>query len=1252
MGGFLAVLSARDPLSSGLLSRYSQWRKSLWVRGSEMRAYIDTGAMGWSLLNTDKARELGLPFQQLQAPVLVSSPLGAEKTASYSAMLELTREGSVSATDGDVIEVLLVDFEKVTDIDLFVSAADAAALGFEVSIVDRRAQRPEVFATVEGAALASHVQDRKDVSTVTALRSGATRSLDGDELGIKFGVYYNDDNTVDFSKHAWSIVEALKRNAKSEEKFQSALEPIKLRWKAGVKRDDLPWSRMWMAKSETHREIMDEYIRKMLRRGCFEEVVAANAARPPGLSARVQMFVVAWNRVVGNFLIVNPLVDNASTMADLPDLLERIIERAARASIISKIDLRSAYDALPITGIDLYVGMNNRTFRLKSLPQGLAISPFLFNGILQALLTRLREEVKARGEDKIGEAYSAVEAYFDDIFCGSEVTVASDGRFEIGAHVRWVLLVIEMLNSPEVSLVINTEKSVFLSNAVDVGGWHAGHGRISLPESRRDQLRSLSVPTTGAALRESLGLLVYLQGLVKSAAIWLAPCHRFSNVKGPLPPEAIEVVTSAFAKVTEELLQAPGLHTTDYKLPFVLTTDASRIGVGFVLANEAPDGELRVVKHGSRALSKAEKSYSASNLELLALFFGLRQCEYFLLGRRFRVRTDHKALIGALGAESPRDLTLRWWTYIQGFTFDIEYIRGIDNGTADALSRLQWDDPTTKEWIEEVDRDFVAVPHNVAIRGLHRVLRDSVNGGVSDDAAGASLREEGGVRATAVLAVLRADRSEDREGSRTGPPVVARGLLEDEEEACYVDGPIVYAADGSLVPPRDNWRQNGQWHWNPGRPWVRPPEEERAKLIKDAHERGHAGTAGTVNLLQDVGWRWPGIWADVKTQVQECRVCQAYRVAKKGTHLTEPDVYDEVYPGRHICVDKMAMPPSRDGFQYILVLVDVGSRKVWARALRTGTAVEVAREMLDIFFNDGFPMVISSDNGTEFVNQVVDQMKALMGVRWRTITPWHPQGNGVAERAVKRILDRIRRLVDMAHDEWAYYLQTAVYTVNTTRSETTLSIPFELYFARPVRSLTDYRELGVPAEADLAQVEQARMRDAARLIDVVIPGLSMRQRMLAKKRTERSGARAPVRVFEKGQLVWVENIGKSSKLDRLRSGPWIVQERLRGGAYRLADGAGGPELKVSTNRLVPFKGPGEVEGTVFHIEKILDHRVDANGEREFLVKWVDYIKPTWNKESDFLESHVINDYLRSASGSSDVPSKSTKKGQRKATSRS
>lgn len=92
-----------------------------------------------------------------------------------------------------------------------------------------------------------------------------------------------------------------------------------------------------------------------------------------------------------------------------------------------------------------------------------------------------------------------------------------------------------------------------------------------------------------------------------------------------------EECEKSFEYIKSEMLKAELLVHQRFEKQFVLTTDASNKAIGFSLCQEV-EGELRPILYGGRTLSKAEKNYSTTDKELLACYFAVKKCEFYLLG--------------------------------------------------------------------------------------------------------------------------------------------------------------------------------------------------------------------------------------------------------------------------------------------------------------------------------------------------------------------------------------------------------------------------------------------------------------------------------------------------------------------------------------------------------------------------------------------------------------------------------------------
>ena len=92
---------------------------------------------------------------------------------------------------------------------------------------------------------------------------------------------------------------------------------------------------------------------------------------------------------------------------------------------------------------------------------------------------------------------------------------------------------------------------------------------------------------------------------------------------------------------------------------FILDCDACNFGIGAVLS-QIQGGKEQVIAYASRTLSKAERNFCVTDKELLAIRYFVEYFRHYLLGREFRVRSDHRALRWLFSLKSPTGRIARW----------------------------------------------------------------------------------------------------------------------------------------------------------------------------------------------------------------------------------------------------------------------------------------------------------------------------------------------------------------------------------------------------------------------------------------------------------------------------------------------------------------------------------------------------------------------------------------------------------------
>jgi hypothetical protein len=146
----------------------------------------------------------------------------------------------------------------------------------------------------------------------------------------------------------------------------------------------------------------------------------------------------------------------------------------------------------------------------------------------------------------------------------------------------------------------------------------------------------------------------------------------------PIHQQAFDNVKAAIAK--ETVLAYP-----DFSKPFAIYTDTPATQLEAVIAQDN-----RPIAYFSRKLSKTQRKYSVTEIELLAIVETLKEFKGMLWGQDIKVYTDHKNLTrDALGLTYDR--VYRWWLLLEEYAPEIIYIKGIHNTTVDAISQLDYD---------------------------------------------------------------------------------------------------------------------------------------------------------------------------------------------------------------------------------------------------------------------------------------------------------------------------------------------------------------------------------------------------------------------------------------------------------------------------------------------------------------------------------------------------------------------------------
>ncbi|RVW74551.1 Retrovirus-related Pol polyprotein from transposon opus [Vitis vinifera] len=108
----------------------------------------------------------------------------------------------------------------------------------------------------------------------------------------------------------------------------------------------------------------------------------------------------------------------------------------------------------------------------------------------------------------------------------------------------------------------------------------------------------------------------------------------------------------SFDQLKQFLTTAPIVRAPNWQLPFEVMCDASDFAIGTVVLGQREDGKPYVIYYARKTLNEAQRNYTTTEKELLAVVFALDKFRAYLVGSFIIVFTDHSALKDKKGVEN------------------------------------------------------------------------------------------------------------------------------------------------------------------------------------------------------------------------------------------------------------------------------------------------------------------------------------------------------------------------------------------------------------------------------------------------------------------------------------------------------------------------------------------------------------------------------------------------------------------------
>lgn len=250
---------------------------------------------------------------------------------------------------------------------------------------------------------------------------------------------------------------------------------------------------------------------------------------------------------------------------------------------------------------------------------------------------------------------------------------------------------------------VKLKKTEFFKDKVNFLGFVLSREGVKMDPEKIKKIQDFPEPDCLKKLQGFLGLCNYYRTFQRNYSFLTAQFNHILESKCKWVWGDREKNT--FQQIKNKFIKSVILRHPNWNQAFYINTDASDINVAAILYQYNEKGEEKVVCFASRALISAEKGYTTTEKELLAVVFACKKFRSYIIGHfKVIVRSDHRSLSFLKTCRLTHGRLLRWSLVLQEYNLEIEYVKGKENIPADILSRA-----TDGEFITKTDMNTVHI---------------------------------------------------------------------------------------------------------------------------------------------------------------------------------------------------------------------------------------------------------------------------------------------------------------------------------------------------------------------------------------------------------------------------------------------------------------------------------------------------------------------------------------------------------------
>lgn len=887
--------------------------------------------------------------------------------------------------------------------------------------------------------------------------------------------------------------------------------------------------------------------------------------------------------------------------------IDQLLDTLQGSKYFSSLDLHSGYHQIKIHPDDVSKTAFTTPFghyEYLVIPFGLSNAPSAFQTVMNNVFRDMLDKF--------------VMIYLDDILIYSR---------SAEEHMEHIAMVLQRLR--EHGFKAKMKKCEFFKQNLKFLGHVVGVDGISVDQDKIKDVADWPVPRTVTEVRSFLGLANYFRKFIQGYSSMVKPLvgltapstvYHQANAK-PAFDWGIKQ-QAAFDSVKHALAHAPVLAMPDMSKDFTVICDASKEGLGAVLLQDG-----HPVAYLSKAMTGAEKRYSTTEQELLAVVTALKSWRCYLLDKPFVVHTDHNPNVFFHTKPELTGRQARWAQVLAEYQFDWVFKPGRIN-VADPLSR----NPA-------ILASMLAVAKTRAqTRAEHGVAHHVARSGQQGQAAGTSASAPPGKVARTAAGLQQSPQVAKPVESAVPVPVVAAPTALEQRIIS------AYRSDKSFLSTKFTGKftfSHGLWFKSGGHRVVVPDVQNlREEIMFEYHNTpysGHLGVTKTVEKLKQ-HFYWPRMADHIKEYVTSCHSCQVNKAkAMKRAGLLQPLQIPQ-RPWSSISTDFITgLPQTAAGYDQICVVVCRLTKMVhFLPCYATDGSKQVAELFVrEIFRLHGTPLEIVSDRDPKFAAELWREFWALLGTKLSMSSAHHPETDGQTERINRVLEEMLRHYLGPGMDDWDKHLPMIEFAYNNAWNEATQCSPFQLCTGmQPLTpgSASLQQQHKVPAARDMAAHIQAGLHRAKECLQ--------RAKDRTKSRVDASRRDVAFQVGDKvllsSQHLQFKQPGPRKLMPRF-VGPFEVVATVGPVAYKLALP---PTMRCHNvfhvSMLAAYKSSGnyqppppvEVDGHLeYVVERILDHKA-AGRSRRYLVRWQGYgpEHDSWEPEANLADVDALHVY--------------------------